>query len=268
MKDQKEQKIIGICQIHNEDIFIERVIKNIESFCDSIFIANHKSTDNTAQVVKHLAAQFPKIKYSDIDHPRDAHEMIRPYAGTPTWIFPVDGDEIYDPQCLAPLREAIFRGEFARYRQLYGHSLHCTEIDMKKKVARGFLSPPSRTVTKLYNFGALVDWKGPVIEKCLGGEIIFQPGFSEKDDFSYYHSHTWDNSPFRLLHCCFMRRSSRQPESQIARPQVEEIAFGGPLHRLKRFIKKLAGLHQTSPYKYEKYHKGELVYRGVSGFFE
>lgn len=266
MKSQKERKIVAICQIHNEDVFIERVIKNIEAFCDIILVADHKSTDNTSSIVAELVRENSGIHYSKIDHPRDAHELIRPYAGTPTWIFPVDGDEIYDPLCLPALREKILNGDFDRYRQIYGNSFHCTEIDINRRIARGFLSPPSRTVTKLYNFGALVDWKGPVVEKCLGGVIIFQPDFSENDNYSFYEEHSWDDSPFRLLHCCFVRRSSKQSENQIARPNVVENDLGGPLHRLKRIFKKLLGLQQSSPYKYEKYQKGDLVYRDISVF--
>lgn len=268
MSISNDRKIVAICQIHNEDIYIKQVLRNIIDFCDFILVANHKSTDNTEKIVKELAEVNPKIKYQEINHPRVAHEMIRAYAGTPTWIFPVDGDEIYDPKCLPPLRESILKGDYDRYRQIYGNSFHCTEIDNNGLIAMGYLSPPSRTVTKLYNFGALVDWKGPVTEKCLGGEIIFQPGYKETDNYSFYDKHSWDDSPFRLLHCCFVKRSSKQAESQIARPQVGEVDFGGPITRLKRFMKKFVGEHQSSPYKFEKYQKGDLVRRDVSLFFK
>ena len=58
-----------------------------------------------------LAAEFPgKIELRSITDTRESHFLINGTAGTRTWIFAVDGDEIYDPVGLAKLRqEVLFR---------------------------------------------------------------------------------------------------------------------------------------------------------------
>lgn len=264
--DSKRRRIIGICQVRNEDVFIERVLANILAFCDTILVADHHSTDNTAAIAKHFSERDPKISYTLIPHPRDAHELIRPYCNTPSWIFPVDGDEIYDPLGLAKLRPGILSGEFDQYRQFYGHSLHCIDIDFSAKVAKGYMSPPCRTVTKLYNFGALKDWKGPCIEKCLGGEIVFNPGWSETSNNMLIDQFSWDNSPFRLLHPCFMKRSSQQTESQFTRPQVGEIYEVSIYKKMILRITDLMGRPRSSSYKLRKYKRGPLASYDISEF--
>ena len=45
-------KIVAIMLIRNEDIHIERVIRNIVDFCDTIIITDHQSTDGTFETLK------------------------------------------------------------------------------------------------------------------------------------------------------------------------------------------------------------------------
>jgi glycosyltransferase involved in cell wall biosynthesis len=262
----KQTRIVGICQIRNEDVFIERVLTNILDFCDSIIVADHNSTDQTPSIVKRLAAREPKIKYSAVKYPGEAHELVRPYCNTPTWIFPVDGDELYDPHGLVRLRPGILTGEFDHYRQFYGHSLHCTTIDFSAKTATGYMTPPCRTVTKLYNFGALEDWKGPCIEKCLGGRIIFNPGWTEESNYTILDQFTWETSPFRLMHACFMKRSSLQEDNSSPTQNIVEIYSATRLQKLRRWIARLLGHPTSSRYKLDKYQRGPLAQYDASGF--
>jgi hypothetical protein len=77
----------------------------------------------------------------------------------------------------------------------------------------------------------------------------------------------WEESPFRLLHTCFLRRSSLDPERPAARPQVGEI-YEAPLgRRVVNALKRLAGVPLTSTYKREKYMRGPLVEIDVTAFF-
>ena len=264
----KQTQIVGICQIRNEDVFIERVLTNILDFCDSVIVADHNSTDQTPSIVKRLATREPKIKYSTIKHPGDAHELVRPYCNTPTWIFPVDGDELYDPCGLAKLRPQIIAGELDQYRQFYGHSLHCVDIDFTAKTAQGYMTPPCRTVTKLYNFGALKDWGGPCNERCHGGQIIFNPGWSETSNWLLLDQFNWANSPFRLLHTCFMKRSSLQKEASPPAQNIAEIYSATRRQKLQRWIAQILGRPLSSSYKLEKYRRGPLAQCDVSAFIE
>src|SRR4051812_41045475 len=98
--------IVGIALVRNEDIFVERAIRNAIDFCDLLIIADHRSTDNTFAILTRLAAEFPKkIQLVRIQEPQESHFLINDYAGTPTWVFAVDGDEIYDPAGLFRFRE-------------------------------------------------------------------------------------------------------------------------------------------------------------------
>jgi glycosyltransferase involved in cell wall biosynthesis len=267
-----QTQIVGICQVRNEDVFIDRVLANITDFCDLILVADHLSRDRTAETVLNRAKKSKKIKYKLIGHPSEAHEMIRVYANSPTWVFPVDGDELYDPIGLAELRSQILRGDHNSYRQIYGHSMHCSEIDRDRKTAKGYLSPPCRTVTKLYNFDAIFDWAGPCSEKCLGGTIMFKTGYSEQSDLTLTFAMTWDESPFRLLHTCFLQRSSLEPEKDpnkkwSGRKNPYEIhSMNRPVRWINN-IRQLLGITVASKYKQEKYLKGPLVERDVSSFF-
>ncbi|MCI5140223.1 MAG: glycosyltransferase [Candidatus Electrothrix sp. ATG1] len=263
-----KKKIIGICQVHNEDVFIGQSLANIEKFCDKILVADHCSTDRTAEIAQARAAAQPKIIYHRIKHPSEAHDMIRKYADTPTWVFPVDGDELYDPLALIRLRKDIMSGEYDAYRQIYGHSLHCVEIDKTQKKARGYTSPPSRTVTKLYNFGSLIDWAGPCSEKCLGGKIIFKDGFSEQSNLNLMEKFTWSESPLRLLHTCFMKRSSLElQENRKGRKNPYEIYSMSRMTKWFSFFRKMVKLSDQSDYKIKKYMRGTLVEEEVSVFF-
>lgn len=51
----KEIQIIGIMLVKNEDVFIERAIRNIVDFCDRIIITDHRFTDLTYKICEYLA---------------------------------------------------------------------------------------------------------------------------------------------------------------------------------------------------------------------
>ncbi|MCI5217609.1 MAG: glycosyltransferase [Candidatus Electrothrix sp. LOE2] len=263
-----DRKIVGICQVRNEDVFLNQALANIEDFCDEILVADHCSTDRTAEIANVRAKANPKIIYHRIKHPSEAHEMIRKYSNTATWVFPVDGDELYDPSALTRLRREIMLGSYEAYRQIYGHSFHCVEIDKKRKIAKGYTSPPSRTVTKLYNFGALIDWAGPCSEKCLGGKIIFKDEFSEQSNLNLMEKMTWSESPLRLLHACFMARSSLELlDNWKGRKNPYEIYSMSRLERWIALFRKIIKLSECSEYKMEKYMRGALVEEDISNFF-
>jgi len=123
-------KIVGICLIKNEDLFVERVLKNIINFCDEIIVLDNMSTDNTFEIVKRLTREYNKIKLFELEDPLKSHKFIEKYAITNTWVFGVDGDEIYDPAGLDRLRLEILLGKYQTKWQIMGNSLHCKEINL------------------------------------------------------------------------------------------------------------------------------------------
>ena len=260
-------RIVAICLVRNEDRFIDRVIRNIAPACDEILIADHQSTDETATIARRWAETDARVRYRRIRHPSESHEMIRVFANTPTWVFPVDGDEVYDPDRLQEFFRALRAGRYDQYRQIYGHVLHCTRLDESACAASGYLAPPSRSMTKLYNFNAIYDWKGPCPEKCLGGQIVFKPGYSVSSNCCLWNEVGWDESPFRCLHLVFLRRSSKDPIDAAGRPNPQEKNEMRIVERVMLLLRRLFHLPETSGYKKMQYMKGALTQKNVASFF-
>ena len=103
-------RIVGIVLVRNEDVFVETAVRNVADFCDEIHVADHGSIDRTPVILRALAGELPKIHYKSIRHPAESHGLIQHLAGSPTWVFGVDGDEIYEPDRLARLRQKILSG--------------------------------------------------------------------------------------------------------------------------------------------------------------
>ncbi|MEO8206065.1 MAG: glycosyltransferase family 2 protein, partial [Chthoniobacterales bacterium] len=189
---------MGITLVRNEDIFIEWSVRNALPFCDEFILADHQSSDGTPEILQRLAAEFPdKIRHHRIHHPRESHELLRPYMDSDCWIFGVDGDEIYDPIGLSKFRDELERGAFKDTWVLFGNVLNVKSLALPDRKASGHLAPPCRSMTKLYNFSAIKDWKGNCLERLHGGEIIFHAGFDESNRTDYYKVTPWEQSVFR-----------------------------------------------------------------------
>jgi glycosyltransferase involved in cell wall biosynthesis len=261
-------QIVAIALVRNEDLFIRQVLSNVLDFCDRIIVADHCSTDGTPSIVSELASRSRKIELHRVDSPAASHRLIEPFAGTPTWVFGVDGDEIYDPAGLVRLRERLMAGEFDGWWQVFGNVLNCTEIDRRRRRARGYLAPPCRSMTKLFNFGAIDRWTGDCPERLHGGRIDFRPAFHAGLRLNLHEATPWDASDYRCLHTCFMPRSSKEQKNTTARTNIMEMRArnsGGALSRMFRLMR-ANGPDRT--YKREKYMRGPLVEVDVSAFFK
>jgi len=256
-------RIVAICLLKNEDRFLDRVLANICEFCDEILLADHQSTDGTPDIAKAWTDRCGHIQYRRIRDPGESHEWVRTYADSPTWIFGVDGDEIYDPAGLLRLRPKLCAGAYDEYRQIYGHALHCERIDEDKLLAYGYTTPPCRTITKMYNFNAIHDWEGPCPERTHGGRILFKDSHTADDNLWLYRDVPWDEADFRCLHTVFLPRSSRDADDEQARQNLSELNRASLLQRGLNRVRK----PPASTYKYEKYRKGPLVEKNVEAFF-
>ena len=265
-------QIVGIVLIKNEDMYIERVIRNVVDFCDKIIITDHMSTDNTFEVCKKLSAEFPKIDLRVIEHPRESSYAISSYYGTNTWVFAVDGDEIYDPVGLRLLRNYILLGKFSYSWCVFGNVLNVIEIDAEKKIAKGYLAPPSRSVTKLYNFSIIENWLDCTNERLHGGKIIFKEGYHSGLRRYLHEELDWDASYFRCLHMAFLVRSSLDKDNMIStRLNPDELQkiqskngfFRRKIEVLRMLLKQLF----RADWKNQKYKRGSLSVKDVSIFF-
>jgi len=264
-----ERKIIGIMLVQNEDLYIENALSNILEFCDKVIVADNMSSDHTADKVHALMAHNNKIEYYMIQRPIMSHDLISRYAGDDVWIFAVDGDELYDPSGLALMRKKIMEGKFDDHWMIFGNVLNCVELNLDSKFAKGYLAPPCRSMTKLYNFSVINLWSGPCPERLHGGTIKFRPGFKKTDRFYMYKEVQWEDSFFRCLHLCFLPRSSKEKNSgneRVIRKNIADQLSEGVLDKLKLGIIRLLGRQQESLWKREKYMQGELVQKNINSF--
>lgn len=261
-------QIIGIVLVRNEDLFVRQAVENVLEFCDRIFLVDNGSTDGTSGLLVTLASRHPaKLSYHRIAHPSESHELIKPFAGGDHWVFGVDGDEIYDPARLAQFRPRLLGGEFARHWMVLGNVLHCSELDPAGRRAAGHLSPPSRSITKLYNFAAIDAWDGDTVERLHGGEVRFREGFGHDAKRNLERESTWEDAPLRCLHLCFIRRSSADPKKPAARENIMELHRGGVRGTLRRLANRLLRRKNPSRWKQERYCRGPIVSTDIRPFF-
>ena len=260
----EEPRIVGISLVRNEDLFVERALRNAVDFCDELLVADHGSTDDTPAILRRLQADEPRIRVTSVDDASASHELIAPYAGRRVWVFGVDGDELYEPERLAALRRRLLAGELDDWWAVYGHVLHCRSLDLFAGVAEGYLAPPSRSMTKLYNFAAIEEWGGWPPERLHGGELRFRAPYDADRRYAFFHELDWEDSPFRCLHTCFLPRSSRDRLGGRTRPNVSESSRPGAG---RRALGSLYALVRGSRWKQQKYRRGPLVTKRVKGFF-
>lgn len=271
-KQDKAIKIVAILLVKNEERYIRKIINNIIDFCDRIIVADNLSTDNTAQLVLGAAhASSGKIVYHSITKPQESHDLIKGLAGSRTWVFAVDGDEIYDPVGLSRMREKIVAGDYDSFWQIFGNVLNCVELEVDQKRARGYLAPPCRSMTKLYNFNLIESWDGICPERLHGGEIVFKPGFSKELRKEIYKEISWEDAQLRCLHLCFLKRSKEDIKNEsglFVRKNISDLNSEKSIFRRLINLCRLNGeKKQDSIWKQQKYMRGELVEKDISIFF-
>jgi hypothetical protein len=233
------------------------------------------STDRTPEILHSLARELDHLEMRRVRHSAESHAMIEGFAGTETWILSVDGDELYDPAGLTRLRKELERGQFDDVFRIRPAGLHCDELDEDRRLAWGYLSPPSRPLVGLLNFSALESWTGVRDERLHGGDIAFREGFDGERWRHLGAEAGWENSPFRNLHVCFLRRSSRDPDviPEAGRPNLAETRVFRrgvlrPLERLARVaLRRADSAGRDAPaWKAEKYRRGDRTTVDASRF--
>ena len=263
-------KIIGIILVKDEDFFIKYVVHNILEFCDKIIITENYSRDRTFEILRELEKKHEKITLYRISHPKESHEFIEEFAGTNTWVFGVDGDEIYDPSGLSKMRKLLHDGSFSEYWCIYGNVLNCKSIDIAKGIAEGYLAPPSRSMTKLYNFSMVESWTG-CPERLHSGILRFKTNNDDPPRYRLCDTMAWEQSCFRCLHAVFMQRSSLERKHGFStRLNPSEIRKIHSAYAKKSYVKSF--LRRLHPYigidwKHKKYRAGSLVQKQVAPFF-
>jgi glycosyltransferase involved in cell wall biosynthesis len=259
-------RIVGSVLVRNEDVFVERAIRNVAAFCDRIHVVDHASDDATWEIVRSIASELDHVDVRRSRNSAEAHILLEQYAGTPTWVFGVDGDELYDPGGLARLRADLLGGAHTDVFRLKAHVLNCDELDADAGTASGWLAPPSRPVTKLFNFGAVESWTNSP-DPLQSGDVVFREGYHWESRRDLADTTTWEADPLRCLHVCFLTRSSRDAAVGTRRNLDESREFDrGPVGTLRRLARRpkpaphiVALQEQGKDWKREWYARGERV---------
>jgi hypothetical protein len=257
-------QIVGIMLVRNEDQFLRRAALNVLSFCDRILIADHQSQDRTPEICEELAAMSSKFEVYRIRDPRESHEMLVPLVNTRTWVFGVDGDEVYDPAGLARVRKRLEAGEWDKWWVVFGNVLNCDLFDLEKKQAGGWLAPPCRSMTKLYNFAAVERLDPTTKHRLHGRNNAFNPAWDPaRSRYELYKETSWEAAEFRCLHTCWMPRSSRETTNGARRNVTESLGWR---NHLRVLVSRILGQAPESEYKREKYRRGEYVTVDAAAF--
>jgi len=204
---QGDVRVVGSVLVRNEDVHIERAIRNVAGACDRVHVLDHVSNDRTPEILETLSSELDHVVVRRSADAGDSHRDLEPYVGTPTWVLVVDGDCLFDPAALVRLRGALLDGAHRDAFRVRAHVLHCDRLDAEAGAASGFMAPPSRWIVQLFNFGALESWTG-CPERVHGGTPVFRAGYDWQRVDDLTETTTWDDDPLRLLHVCFLRRSS------------------------------------------------------------
>lgn len=262
-----QRRIVGIALVRDDDLLVERAIRNVLGFCDQMFLVDHRSRDETPRILSGLAASEPTVSLQRVKHPRESHDLIKEFAGSPTWIFGVDGDEIYDPRGLPAFRARVLAGEFDDVWFIKGNVLHFDGVDVERREATGWLAPPARSITKLFNFAAIDSWEGDTPERLEGGAPAFRPGYDGATIRWLRDEYAWEASPFRCLHACFLPRSSRDDGQSFARRSFVDRSMDPGWARALGTAPAL-GFPEQSQWKSNRYRQGERTTVDATGFFD
>ena len=223
----------------------------------------------TGEILRELERQLDHL---DVRRSRDAavsHAVLEPYMGPRTWAFGVDGDELYDPVGSERLAAELRAGAYDDAFKLKAHVLNCDALDEARGVAGGWLSPPSRPVTKLFNLAAVDSWGG-CPERLHGGTPVFRKGYAWDPARDLAAETTWETDPLRCLHLCFLRRSSLESEAEAGQRKnlTETHAFrrdavGAVVRTLRRSRRLSPAASQVAAkgttWKHEWYARGPRV---------
>src|SRR5207244_2182226 len=99
-----------------------------------------------------------------------------------------------------------------------------------------WMAPPSRPVTKLFNFEALEAWPGGP-ERLNGGRPVFRDGFHWESKRDLAEGTTWDADPLRCLHLCFLPRTPGEPPGGRQNLNESRRFDRSPVGRLKRRLR-------------------------------
>jgi hypothetical protein len=114
-------------------------------------------------------------------------------------------------------------------------------------------------MTKLYNFAAVQRLDPDSTQRLMGRHNTYNPGHDATLRHEIYKTTPWEEAQFRCLHTCFLPRSSAEPATTTGRENITDLRRYSVGAFLRRAAARLTGRRAESPWKHEKYRRGELV---------
>ena len=272
----KGTQILGVWLLRDEEYFAAWSLMNAVEFCDRVLVMDNRSRDRTREIVEAVAARHGHIEILDVEDARDTHKHLEAFADTRTWVFGVDGDEIYDPAGLARLRTRLLAGAFDAHWHVAGHTLHALGLRFDRARAFGHAQPATPGITKLYNFGAVESWRPGRHERLHGlRSVVFRPGYGRDSVLHMWRREHWDGADFRCLHLCFMPRSPL--DEPVGGGDIEPTGRANPAERMKARVllrrARRAVLRRLDPchdvrrnYKHRHYARGPVATFDIASF--
>lgn len=272
----KGTQILGVWLLRDEEYFTAWSLMNAVEFCDRVLVMDNRSRDRTREIVEAVAARYGHIEIRDVEDAYDTHKYLEAFAGTRTWVFGVDGDEVYDPAGLVRLRTRLLAGAFDAHWHVVGHTLHALGLRFDRARAFGHAQPATPGITKLYNFGAVESWRPGRHERLHGlRSVVFRPGYGRDSVLHTWRREHWDGADFRCLHLCFMPRSPLdeptgggdiEPTGRVN--PAERMKARALLHRARRAVLRRLDPRRDAKrnYKNRQYARGPVATFDIAGF--
>ena len=204
-------RLVGVALVRNEDVFVERAIRNAADACDRIHAFDHVSTDGTWPILKTLSKELDHLEVRRCANAAESHRQLEQYAATPSWVLRIDGDHLFDPNGLVVLARP------------------------SSPVSTETSSGSARTPSTATSWTRRRDWPGvhgaalcaPACSvQPRGGHVLagrdrgaprrrsaISGGYAWDCMRDLTESTDWQSDLLRLLHVCFLRRplSTRTP---------------------------------------------------------
>ena len=269
-------QILGVWLLRDEEYFAAWSLMNAVEFCDRVLVMDNRSRDRTREIVEAVAARYGHVEILDVEDAYDTHRHLEAFTGTRTWVFGVDGDEIYDPAGLVRMRTRLLAGEFDAHWCVTAHMRHVLGVRFDRAAAFGYTQPESPNPTKFYNFGAIARWAPGRHERLHGlKSVVFRPGYARDGVLHTWRREHWDGADFRCLHLCFMPRSPL--DEPVGGGDIEPTGRANPAERMKArallrrarraVLRRLDPRHDVRRnYKHRHYAKGPVTTFDITGF--
>lgn len=269
-------QILGVWLLRDEEYFAAWSLMNAVEFCDRVLVMDNRSRDRTREIVEAVAARYGHVEILDVEDAYDTHRHLEAFTGTPTWVFGVDGDEIYDPAGLVRMRTRLLAGEFDAHWCVTAHMRHVLGVRFDRAAAFGYTQPESPNPTKFYNFGAIARWAPGRHERLHGlKSVVFRPGYARDGVLHTWRREHWDGADFRCLHLCFMPRSPL--DEPVGGGDIKPTGRANPAERMKArallrrarraVLRRLDPRHDVRRnYKHRHYAKGPVTTFDITGF--